>query len=164
MKNGLIVAAILGVFAVAPMVQAADSDVAKQPSPRAERHAARTGSSLMESSAVIGAKVENREGKDVGKIDQLILNSKGVVRDAVVTVGGVAGVGGKKVVVPWRNLVMRDQDGKIVAQVDQAVVDKAPEFDKTALKRERSSDRMPAASPATEPTPTNQKYTTRGHR
>jgi sporulation protein YlmC with PRC-barrel domain len=145
------IAVAIATLVVLPVgVLAADSDAAKQPVKKTGRSLARSVD-LVESSTLIGAKVEGTDGKDLGKIDQLLVNPQtGGARDAVVATGGVAGVGGKKVVVPWRALKIRNEDGKVVVRIDQAVLDRAPEYDKTALKRERNADRT-AASPRTEP-------------
>jgi sporulation protein YlmC with PRC-barrel domain len=145
------IALTIAALATSPVAAfAADRDAAKQPA-RAGRDLTRGGTDLVESASLIGAKVEAQDGKDLGKIDQLLVNARtGAIRDVVVTTGGVAGVGGKKVVVPWRDVRVLNDDGKVVVHIAQAIVDRAPEYDKTALKRERTADR-PAASPRTEP-------------
>jgi len=151
--NHRVFAIALGIAALATLpvgAFAADRDAAKQPA-RAGRDLTRGSADLVESVSLIGAKVEAPDGKDLGKIDQLLVNARtGAIRDVVVTTGGVAGVGGKKVVVPWRDLRGLNDEGKVVVHIALAVVERAPEYDKTALKRERTADR-PAASPRTEP-------------
>jgi sporulation protein YlmC with PRC-barrel domain len=150
MKNRTIVVAVVGALALGPMAAHA-ADTAKQPAVRTDDKVARDAPSLVETNALVGAKVEGTDGKDLGKIDQLLVNGQtGKIRDAVVTTGGIAGIGNRTVVVRWPDLKIRERDGKVIVQINQAVLDRAPEYDKTALKRERDADRA-AASPRTEP-------------
>jgi sporulation protein YlmC with PRC-barrel domain len=124
------------------------ADAAKRPLPKTD--AMRSGTDLVETSALIGATVEGMDNKSLGKIDQLLLDRQtGKLHDAVISTGGVGGVGSKKVVVRWSDVRVVDEDGKVVVRTDRAVLDRAPEFDRTALKRERNAER-PAASPPTD--------------
>jgi sporulation protein YlmC with PRC-barrel domain len=100
------------------------------------------------SRAVIGARVKNAEGKDLGEIDQLVIDLKsGQVSHAVIGVGGLAGVGETKVVVKWSDLRIQPDSAnprRTIATVDQAVVDRGPQW------RADERDRVPpAASPTT---------------
>jgi sporulation protein YlmC with PRC-barrel domain len=107
----------------------------------------KTGS--IESGKLIGMKVRDSQGKDVGEVDQLIVDeSDGKITHAVLGKGGVLGIGEQKLVVDWEKLnVQRDAKNRNnwVATVDQATLDSAQ------LYVERDRDRTPAASPATTP-------------
>jgi sporulation protein YlmC with PRC-barrel domain len=98
---------------------------------------------------VVGMKVNTPDGKHVGEIDQLIVDVKdGKVSHAVVGLGGVAGVGEQRVVVPWSQVKIRtdrnDRDER-VATIDRAALDSAKRY------TGEGKDRGPAASPATAP-------------
>ena len=101
---------------------------------------------LHESSEIIGATVEGPDGKNIGKVDALLIDPKdGKVNQAVVSVGGMLGVGEEKVVVPFDALKMSSHEpgkkGKIA--IDRTALDQAPKYVK--------ADRQPAASPSTTP-------------
>ena len=102
------------------------------------------------SRTVIGARVKNAEGKDLGEIDQLVIDLKsGQVSHAVIGVGGLAGVGETKVVVKWSDLRIQPDPNnprRTITTVDQTVVDRAPRWDRRAEERDRVP---PAASPTT---------------
>jgi sporulation protein YlmC with PRC-barrel domain len=104
------------------------------------------------SRTVIGARVKNAEGKDLGEIDQLVIDLKsGQVSHAVIGVGGLAGVGETTVVVKWSDLRIQPDPTnprRTITTVDQAVVERAPRWDRRAQERDRMP---PAASPATIP-------------
>ena len=56
------------------------------------------------SSMLVGATVYNEQGKDIGTVDDLLLNSGGKVTQAVLSVGGFLGIGSKLVAVPFDQL------------------------------------------------------------
>jgi sporulation protein YlmC with PRC-barrel domain len=143
----MVMGAVLAVLIALP-AGAFAADAAKRPV--AGRDSVRSSADLLETSELTGATVEGTDGKNLGKIDQLLVDRRtGKLRDAVISTGGVGGVGGKKLVVPWSDLRIANEDGKLVVRMDRAALDRAPEFDRSALKRERNAER-PSASPATE--------------
>ena len=96
---------------------------------------------------IIGTRIKNAEGKDLGEIDQLLIDRNGKVTHVVVGIGGLAGIGEKKVVVPWSDLKFAPvADGKKNAiTMDGARLENAPRYERAA----RSSDVAPSASPRT---------------
>jgi sporulation protein YlmC with PRC-barrel domain len=106
----------------------------------------------VDSSKLIGARIKNAEGKDLGEIDGLVVSSTdGKVTHVIVGRGGIAGIGETKVVVPWSDMQMRwDRDrDNIVVSMEQSKLDTAPRYQERRAARER--DRAPAASPGTTP-------------
>ena len=104
---------------------------------------------LHDSGDIIGTRIKNAEGKDIGEIDRLLIDPQsGKVSHVVVGLGGFLGVGEKKVVVPWSELKMgAAQDGKKpVITMQQAKLENAPRYERTA-----KADRSPSASPSTSP-------------
>ncbi|HUF90750.1 MAG TPA: PRC-barrel domain-containing protein [Candidatus Limnocylindria bacterium] len=101
------------------------------------------------SSDLIGARIKNAEGKDVGEIDQLIIDpTSGNVTHVVVGVGGLLGIGETKVVVPFSDIKLGAYQGaKPVVTMDAATLDSAPRFE----RRQAARDLTPAASPRTAP-------------
>ena len=99
---------------------------------------------LVEASWLIGAKVHDADGKDLGKIESLWLDPKtGQVKEATVTIGATMGVGGKDKVVDWKDVKLAWKDQKPFVSVDPRALRDAYQ---TKMDRD---DRGPAASPKT---------------
>jgi sporulation protein YlmC with PRC-barrel domain len=115
-----------------------------------ERSAWSNTQGLHEAKDIVGTKVQNAEGKDIGKVDALLIDPKdGKVTHAVIGLGGLAGVGEKKVVVPWSQLkVARDDKNRdhMIATIESSALDRAPRYEAAA---DRDRERPAAASPAT---------------
>jgi hypothetical protein len=102
------------------------------------------------STSVIGARVLDTTGKDRGEIEQLLIEpSSGHVRYAVLGLGGLAGVGERKVVVKWSDLRLRPDDvnpRRTIASIDPAAIDRA------ALWKARTDPVAPIPAAASPPT------------
>lgn len=103
---------------------------------------------MVEARQLMGTRIRDAQGRDLGEIDQLLVDPQsGRVSHVVIGVGGFAGMGERKVVVPWSALQVtrdpRDRD-QMVARVDQAALDQAPRYERRAGQ---DADRSPAASP-----------------
>jgi len=97
-------------------------------------------------SDLIGAKVENRQGEDLGKIGDLAVDPKtGRVDFAVLSHGGVLGIGDKYVAIPLSALVIKtDKNGKfdrLVLNMGKDKLAKAPNFDKDRWPDRREAER-----------------------
>ena len=103
-----------------------------------------TAGPLVDSSSLIGSTVRNADGKDVGKIDRLMIDpATGRVTYAVIVVGSTLGMGGKNVALPWTNVKLtQGNDQSLIVVVEQQVLDRAPSDRR---------DQAPAASPSTAP-------------
>lgn len=115
-----------------------------------QRQAWQKPADAVESNKLIGARVKGADGKDVGEIDALIVDTDGKVSHVVVGRGGVAGIGETKVVVPWSDVKMswdRDRDNPVIT-MDSTALERAPRYERGAI---RDRERTPAASPATTP-------------
>jgi sporulation protein YlmC with PRC-barrel domain len=81
---------------------------------------------LVDTSSIIGATVR-AQGKDVGKVERLMLDPKdGRVRTVVVQQGGTLGMGGKSVSMPWESVKVGQDGGKIVVTAEQQMLEQAP--------------------------------------
>src|SRR5262245_39584342 len=88
---------------------------------------------VYDTNALIGMRVKNTQGKDIGEIDALLVNpGDGRVSYVVVGVGGVLGIGAKHLVVPWSQLrISSDSDRhRTVATMDQSMLDRAPRYER----------------------------------
>jgi sporulation protein YlmC with PRC-barrel domain len=70
-------------------------------------------------SKLIGASVKNAQGENLGKIDELVIDPHDAkIKAAVVSVGGLLGIGAKSVAIPWDKVTMgsgSDRDTIVVA-------------------------------------------------
>jgi sporulation protein YlmC with PRC-barrel domain len=85
-------------------------------------------------SKLIGASVKNAQGENLGKIDELVIDpSEARITAAVISVGGVLGLGAKLVAIPWNKVTMgsgADRDTVVVA-MGKEELEKAPNWEKT---------------------------------
>lgn len=106
-----------------------------QPAAGANRGAAAASSSANDRrlADLVGAKVTGADGADVGEVDDIVIAMAGANRlRAVLQVGGIAGIGEKRVAVPFDELtVERSGDGSPMLRVamDQDALERLPEFE-----------------------------------
>ena len=73
------------------------------------------------------AAIKDAQGKDVGKVERLMLDPKdGRVRTVVVQQGGTLGMGGKSVSMPWESVKVGQDGDKIVVTAEQQMLEQAP--------------------------------------
>jgi sporulation protein YlmC with PRC-barrel domain len=89
------------------------------------------GPRVMSANSLIGDDVYNHKGEDLGEIKDIMLDtSNGNVRYAVLSFGGVLGIGDKLFAVPWNALNLDAENERFVLNVDKDRLDAAPGFDK----------------------------------
>ena len=85
-------------------------------------------------SKLIGASVKSAQGESVGKIDELVIDPHDArIKAAIVSVGGVLGLGAKSVAIPWDRMTMgtgADRDTIIVA-MGKDELERAPGWQKS---------------------------------
>jgi sporulation protein YlmC with PRC-barrel domain len=158
----LLIGVVLPMFVVTPLIASAqqtqtpttrDKAPTYDKAPSADkakadtRAAFRNDQNLAEARNLIGMRIKNDQGKDVGEVDNLLIDPQsGKISHVVVGYGGLAGVGEKKVVVPWSDLKVASDGKKPTATMEQTKLDSAPRWERTA-----SADRTstPSASPTT---------------
>jgi sporulation protein YlmC with PRC-barrel domain len=80
---------------------------------------------------IVGSKVINIEGQDVGSIDDLVIDiDTGGIVYAVLEFGGFVGLGDKLFAVPWQTLTAVPAEGIFIIDQSKAKLEKAPGFDK----------------------------------
>ncbi len=81
--------------------------------------------------SVIGTNVVNSQGEDLGSIEELMINVEtGEVAYAVLSFGGFMGMGDKLFAVPWRSLVVDENEEQIILNRTKKELEMAPGFDK----------------------------------
>lgn len=83
-------------------------------------------------SSIIGDRIENPEGEDLGKIDNLMVSlNDGQIEYAVVEFGSFLGIGGKLFAVPFRELRIDPGKKVFILNRDKEYLKQSPGFDKT---------------------------------
>jgi sporulation protein YlmC with PRC-barrel domain len=82
-------------------------------------------------SALIGASVKNPQGESLGKIDELVIDlQQAQVKTAVVSMGGLLGIGSKYVAVPWSEVKSSDDGKTVIIAKAKEELENAPEWKK----------------------------------
>lgn len=85
----------------------------------------------LSSSSIIGDDVKNPADEDLGKIEDLMVNTdSGNVEYAVVSFGGVFGIGNKLFAVPLESMTINAEDKCFILNVAKERLENAPGFDK----------------------------------
>lgn len=91
---------------------------------------------------IIGDKVKNMFGEDLGTIEEVMIDvSSGQVAYLVLSFGGILGMGNKLFAIPWQAFSPHPEEHKVLClNVDQQTLKAAPGFDKkhwpdTAINR-----------------------------
>lgn len=83
-------------------------------------------------STIISGRIQNPQGEDLGKIDNLMVNIRsGAVEYAVVEFGSFLGIGGKLFAVPFNELRLNPAGRTFVLNRDIGYLKDAPGFDKS---------------------------------
>ena len=94
----------------------------------------RARSGVVDAGKIIGCKVENSKGENLGKIESLTLDLReGRIAYAVLSFGGFLGMGDKLFPVPMEALQYGAETGKCVLDVDKEALKDAPGYDKNTL-------------------------------
>lgn len=85
----------------------------------------------LSATSLIGDEVMNTKGEHLGEIEELMIDlHTGEVAYAVLSFGGILGVGDKLFAVPWGALALDLDEQKFVLDVDKQFLQNAPGFDK----------------------------------
>lgn len=80
---------------------------------------------------IIGTRVKNPSGDNLGDIKDLVIDpNSGQISYAVITFGGVLGMGGKLFAIPWRLLRWSRNGEYYLLELNKDILRKAPGFDK----------------------------------
>jgi sporulation protein YlmC with PRC-barrel domain len=101
----------------------------------------RTG--MVASDAITGIDVRDHQGENIGDIDRLIINREtGDIAHVIVATGGFLGIGRDHIQLSWDQVELVRDDGEIVARVNRAAVDAAPEVDRDRFDAAWERDRI----------------------
>lgn len=89
------------------------------------------GPALMGAYTLIGEDVVNTQNENLGDIKEIMLDVRtGKVAYAVLSFGGVFGIGEKLFAVPWTSLTLDTENKSFVLNVSKEQLKNAPGFDK----------------------------------
>ncbi len=104
-----------------------------------------TGTAEVKGARLIGADVVNSVNDKLGDVDEVLVTTDGRVNAVVVAMGGVLGLGERKVVVPWERLRFSSQGNDLVVKTDvsRETLNAMPEY--TDPTRPSSDQRQSAS-------------------
>lgn len=89
------------------------------------------GPALMGANTLLGNDVYNKDGEDLGDIKEFMIDmASGRVAYAVLSFGGVLGMGDKLFAVPWAAMVLDTTNKRFTLNVPKTALKDAPGFDK----------------------------------
>jgi sporulation protein YlmC with PRC-barrel domain len=101
--------------------------------------------SLMGAVTLTGQEVYNHENESLGKIKEIMIHvESGEIEYAVLSFGGLLGMGEKLFAVPWQALCLDVTNQRIILDMSKRKLQKMPGFDKNCWPR-RSNPQFPEA-------------------
>ena len=89
------------------------------------------GTYVMSALTLSGDKVRNPEGEELGRLEDFVLDlGTGRIVYAVMSFGGIMGIGTKLFAIPPSALTVGDDEEYLVLDVDKRQLEQAPGFDK----------------------------------
>jgi sporulation protein YlmC with PRC-barrel domain len=85
---------------------------------------------LVGSDSLVGSTVRSSDGRDVGKVDRLMIDpSDGRIASVVISTGGTLGVGSNMMSLPWTSVKIGQDRGKVIVTANQ-MLETAPSTDR----------------------------------
>lgn len=82
--------------------------------------------------SIIGDRIENPQGDNLGRIDNLMVNvNDGSVEYVVIEFGSFLGIGGKLFAIPFKELQLDTEKRVFIFDRDKEYLERSPGFDKT---------------------------------
>jgi sporulation protein YlmC with PRC-barrel domain len=107
------------------LMPSAPTELAGQPMPGGK-------ALLFKASKLIGYSVKNKQGEEVGEIEELVINSQdGRIAYAVLSFGGFLGMGDKLFAIPWKSLTPIPDQQSFSLDIDKEKLAETPGFDDT---------------------------------
>ena len=95
------------------------------------RTARATGYVIPAKKTLIGSSVVNQQNEDLGKIEDLVIDTSAArIAYVVLSFGGFLGLGDKYFAIPWEAFRFDTSEKRAVLNVDRRLLENAPGFDK----------------------------------
>jgi sporulation protein YlmC with PRC-barrel domain len=89
---------------------------------------------LLRSKTLFEYQVKSPQGEDLGKIEEVMIDMEiGRVAYAVLSFGGLWGLGSKWVPVPWDAVTLRPDEKVLLLKIEKEKIEKAPNFEAATL-------------------------------
>jgi len=86
---------------------------------------------LVGSDSIVGSTVRDAGGRDIGKVNRLMIDpTAGKVTSVIISTGGTMGVGSHTISVPWESVKVGQDRGKVIVTASQSL-ENAPSPQKT---------------------------------
>ena len=86
---------------------------------------------VLSATSLVGDEVKNRDGENLGSIEELMLDTEhGRIAYAVLSFGGILGIGDKLFAIPWQALDLNTDEKCFYLNADKETLKAAPGFDK----------------------------------
>lgn len=106
-------------------------EMQKEVGARAAQESNKEMQEMSRASKIIGTDVKNTKGENLGEIKDVVIDPQnGSVVYAVVSFGGVMGMGNKLFAIPWSVLRWNNDKDNYILDMDKEALKKAPGFDK----------------------------------
>lgn len=93
--------------------------------------ASRDNAGFLRASKIQGEKVVNTDGDHIGKIEDIMIDLQdGMIAYAVITHGGILGIGSKQFAIPWQALSLSTHEDAFVLDIPKETLDNAESLDK----------------------------------
>lgn len=100
------------------------------------------------SSDLIGATVKSPEGENLGSIRELVLDpQEAKIKNAVVAMGGILGIGSKLVAIPWKEVALQPDGKTAVVAMGKAELQDAPDW-RRPVEETMPPGRVPTTPPS----------------
>ena len=136
MRLSAVIRGIMAVLLAAPIAQADETPppaTTQTPPPAATQPAPPTAVQSVppeDAGAILGQRVSDPDGKDVGRLVDVLVDASGQPQAAVIDFGGFMGVGNRKIAVHWSALHFNPSEGKHIITLDMTPdqIKSAPEY------------------------------------
>ena len=89
---------------------------------------------LLRSKTLFEYRVKSPQGEDLGKIEEVMIDMEmGRVAYAVLSFGGLWGLGSKWVPVPWDAVALQPDEKILLLKIEKEKIEKAPNFEAATL-------------------------------
>ena len=86
---------------------------------------------VLPATKLIGSKIFNPAGEELGVLKDLVIDpEEGHIAYAVLSFGGLLGLGDKWFAIPWEALLLNPKAQTLILDVEKEVLKEAPGFDK----------------------------------
>lgn len=107
----------------------------------------------MRADKLIGMKVYNADGKEVGKVKDVLFDKDGNAKGVVLSVGGVLGIGAKPVGLQWKEIDLQPEQQAVKVNYSKEQLEAAPAFKTQEAQASEMNSANQSGQPSAAPSP-----------